>query len=345
MSREKVREMSNYVYIAGLDVSKDEIAVTVLKKGEREKISFVVDNDGPKFEKELKKRLPQLCVEDSLIVMEHTGVYHLRLAYYLYENGYNVAIINPLQIKRYAESKLSRAKTDRIDSGIIAEYGERTEEIRLFKPMEDEQMEIKIKLGQLEDLQVQLNILNNQKHALEYQPLVSVKELVKPYERVIEVIKLELKKIEKELKELVLGSYREVAELLTSIPGIGEKTASVIISYLKGFEDFNNAKAVASYIGLCPSVYESGKRVKKGRIIKRGNAYIRKMLYLCALSAKRFNKACKELFERLIQRGKTKKQALIAVANKLIRQAYAVLKSREKYNEELAMYGKKCLTN
>lgn len=68
----------------------------------------------------------------------------------------------------------------------------------------------------------------------------------------------------------------------------------MIVSYLRGFEGLESTKEAAIFIGICPSVYESGKRVKKGRIVKKGNAYVRKILYLCALQALRFNRACRE---------------------------------------------------
>src|SRR5690606_4528270 len=89
-----------------------------------------------------------------------------------------------------------------------------------------------------------------------------------------------------------------------------------------------------SYIGLSPRIYESGTSVKgRSRICKMGMSRIRAMLYVCAWSAKKINKACKELFERLVEKGKAKKLALIAVANKLLKQAFAIANKNIFYTE------------
>jgi transposase len=107
---------------------------------------------------------------------------------------------------------------------------------------------------------------------------------------------------------------------------------------LRNFDGFERGKQITSYLGICPSPYESGSSVKRrGRIMKKGNPYIRKILYLCALSASRYNKTCMLLFKRLVLKGKSKRLALIAVANKLIKQAFAVLKTRTLYNENFLL--------
>jgi transposase len=101
------------------------------------------------------------------------------------------------------------------------------------------------------------------------------------------------------------------------------------VSILRKFEGFKRAKDVGSFVGLCPSPVESGSSVRgKGSIKKRGNPYVRQVFYMCALSAVRSNPYCKDLYERLLERGKSKTEALVAVAHKLLRQCYGVLKSR-----------------
>ena len=101
-----------------------------------------------------------------------------------------------------------------------------------------------------------------------------------------------------------------------------------------GFTKFENAKQLCSYIGLSPRIFESGTSVRgKSRICKMGMSRIRAMLYVCAWSAKKCNKACKEFYNRLIEKGKPKKVALIAVANKLLKQAFAIAKSDNYYSE------------
>ncbi len=330
--------MSNFKVVVGVDVSKDYLSAAILK--EESAVCFTSENNEISFEKELGKRLPKASLKDTLVAIESTGVYHLKLAYHLARSGYRVSLCNPLSTKRFAEMKLTRVKTDKKDAFLIAHYGKLEENLRPFKPKDETELLIEAKLKTLDDFQRQINILENQKSSTERQPLENVEELIKPYEKMIEALKKETKRIEKELEEISIKRYESEIRLLRSIPGIGMRMACVIVSFLQRFEGFSRAKEVTSYLGICPSPYESGKSVKRrGRISKKGNPYIRKVLYLCALSALRFNIACKELYERLLERGKAKKQALMAVANKLIRQAFGVLKSGIEYREDLA-FGK-----
>jgi len=124
---------------------------------------------------------------------------------------------------------------------------------------------------------------------------------------------------------------------LLSIPGIREKAIGVILGVMRGFRGFKSVKEVVSYAGICPRVVESGSSVRqRGRMNRRGNRLVRRVFFMCALSAVRANRYCRELYERLLSRGKSKKAALVAVAAKLLRQAFGVLKSGRPFNAELA---------
>ena len=125
---------------------------------------------------------------------------------------------------------------------------------------------------------------------------------------------------------------------IQSIPGIGKKTALMLIVISAGFKKFSNAKQLCSYIGLSPRIFESGTSVKgKARITKMGMSQIRSMLYVCAWSAKRYNETCKSMYERLVNAGKPKKVALIAVANKLLKQCFAIGTKNETFNNNYPM--------
>ena len=203
----------------------------------------------------------------------------------------------------------------------------------LYKPKPDVEKEIEVKLKILEDLQHQLTMLRNQRESLTYVPMEKLKENLEYYDEVIRKIEKSIKELEKEIKELSKKNYQEEYKLLKSIPGISDRTIGMIISVYGNFKRFKSVKEVAIFAGLNPSPYESGTSVKKsGSIKKMGNPYARKIL-MAALSAIRFNKYCRELYERLISKGKAKKLALVAVAHKLLRQAYGVLKSRRPFDE------------
>jgi len=118
---------------------------------------------------------------------------------------------------------------------------------------------------------------------------------------------------------------------LQSIPGIGVKTALFLIVVTDGFKKFENAKQLCSYVGITPTIRVSGSSVR-GRSSKVGNRKLRNLLFLCSFSACKQNKGCREIYERITNKGKSKKLALIAVSNKLLKQAYAIAKSGNPYD-------------
>jgi transposase len=134
-----------------------------------------------------------------------------------------------------------------------------------------------------------------------------LKKILGYYDRIIEALKKEIEVLEKEIRELCKKYFPEEYRLLKSIPGIGDRAIAVVVSILRKFEGFKRAKEVGSFVGLCPSPVESGSSVRrKGSIKKRGNPYVRQVFYMCALSAVRSNPYCKDLYERLLERGKSK---------------------------------------
>jgi transposase len=140
------------------------------------------------------------------------------------------------------------------------------------------------------------------------------------------------------MQQIVQAHYTQMLANLKSIPGIGKKTAMMLILVSGGFDRFDDYRKLSSYIGICPRIFESGSSIKgKARICKMGMSGIRASLYVCSWSAKRCNKACRELYERLIAKGKAKKLALIAVANKLLKQAFAIAKQQTKYQENYSI--------
>ena len=161
--------MNSYKIVIGVDVSKNSFTATVLYDNKKE--TFEVKSDPVEFEMKVKPYLKKFKKSDMLIIMEHTGVYHLKLANYLYENGYKVAVVNPFSIKKFMEAKMTRVKTDKADSFFIAEYGRTFFDGELYKPKSDVEKEIEVKLKILEDLQQQLTMLRNKRESLSHGDL------------------------------------------------------------------------------------------------------------------------------------------------------------------------------
>ncbi|WP_244403734.1 IS110 family transposase [Flexistipes sinusarabici] len=327
--------MKSYEKVVGIDVSKETLSISLYDG--KSHISYETRNTVKSFFNDFVKKEKGIDFSKVLFMLENTGVYHLRLATHLSkECGYIVSVANPLVIKRYSQMNLKRVKTDKADARLIAEYGYINGDDWLFSPRDIDYYKIDMKLKAVEDFHKQINMLSNQIEAIEYLPFKDNSTL-NAYKKLIENFKKEIKKIEKELDILLREKYVEEYKLLSSIPGVGLKLTGVILGKLNGFANFDRGKDVTSFVGICPSIYQSGTSVNgRGKISKKGNGYMRTILYLCSLSACKYNKSCAELYERLVAKGKPKKVALIAVANKLIRQAFGVLKSGKPYDPDHA---------
>jgi len=158
--------------------------------------------------------------------------------------------------------------------------------------------------------------------------------VAKSLKRTLKLIQKEKKLLEDKLTELVKYDHSELLTNLESIPGLGRKTATMLIVFTDGFYRFDSAAALCSYTGITPIIRKSGTSVNgRPRISKMGNQKLRNLLFLCSFTACNHNKACNDIYKRITNKGKSKKLALIAVCNKLLKQAFAVAKSGIPYDE------------
>lgn len=309
----------------GIDVSKETIDLAYLESTNQWK-NLKINNKVEDFRKFIKT-IPT----DAHCVMEATGPYYLSLACFLYENGFKVSVVNPLVIKRYSQMKMRRTKTDKADAKIIAEYA-REQNPTLWKPTDKVIAQIQQINSALEKLTQQRSAWKNKDEAQDKNPNGD-DFTQKIIDETLDFYDTKIKEVETKLDEIIKNNFAEMNAIIRSIPGIGAKTASTLIVITGGFEKFENYKQLISYVGLAPRIYQSGTSVKgKSHICKMGMKRIRQLLYMCSLTAKESNLACKQLFERLVEKGKSKKLAIIAVANKLLKQAFTIVKKNELYN-------------
>ena len=119
-----------------------------------------------------------------------------------------------------------------------------------------------------------------------------------------------------------------------SVKGIGKRAASELIVYTKGFEGMDDYRQLISYAGLSPVEYSSGSSIRgRVRICKQGGKQLRNILYMCALNAKSTNRVCRELYDRLVEKGKNKKAAIIAVCNKLLKLVFGCVKNKTLFDD------------
>ena len=313
--------------VIGIDISKASFDVGY--QGKSEKFSY------SKFKNEAKgfNKFSKLINDGDHCVMEATGPYYLSLAHYLFEQDIRVSVVNPLQVKHFVRMRMVKTKTDKKDAMMIALYGQ-SELPALWQPNEKHVMQLQQNHTAIEGLQKQSTMLNNQLEAFSQIP-DNDKEVMRELRALLKTIKVKKAKLEGRMLEIVKVHYETTFNSLKTIPGIGQKTAIILIAITNNFKKFDDIKKLSAYVGLAPRVYESGTSVKgKGHITKMGNKYVRKLLYLCAWSAKRHNDQCKSMYERLSAKGKPERVIKIAIANKLLRQAFAIGSNLGEYNKK-----------
>lgn len=296
----------------------------------------VTDSDGNYYQFKNSilgfKKFVKLIENNSHCVMEATGYYHYQLAYYLLESGIKVSVENPLSVKRFIQMKLSKVKTDKSDSKLICEYAKQVE-VKLWQGNSKHQTECLQMTRLLSVYTKQSTMLKNKLHGEAVLGNPS-KDVLRSLKRSLKQVQKEIKAMEEKLTMLVKQVHQDVITRLKSIPGIGNKTALMLVVLTDGFERFTSGSELCSYAGLTPVIRKSGSSVNgRSRISKIGNQKLRNLLFMCSFNACKYNKACREIYERLVAKGKSKKLALIAVCNKLLKQAFAIAKSGLVYDQ------------
>ncbi len=267
--------------------------------------------------------------------MEATGRYADELARFLYDRGYEVSVVNPKRIKSYAESKLTRSKTDAVDAAIIEDFC-RTQQPRLWKPASPE----------IEELQTMTRHLEALKR-MRTQELYRLKSgLTAPVvQKIIEKHIVFLEQEIEQLEELIDGhidhhpELKKDAELIESIPGIGNLTAAILMAEIKDINRFDRASELAAYAGLSTQRRQSGTSVRgRSRLSKIGNATLRKALFFPSMSARRHNPIVKAFCERLSARGKQTMVIQGAAMRKLLHLVYGVWKKGRPFDPAYEMH-------
>ena len=316
------------VKVVGIDMSKATLAVCYPVQARLQQAE--VSNAAAGFQ-----QLVRGCGADCLYVMEATGTYYLALAYYLVEQGAQVAVVNPLVVRRFIQMHLGKGKSDRKDAQWLLRYGQQ-QALPRWQP----DASILVECRQLEQVSEQLIrqriMLLNSLEALQQHPVVSAVAR-QHLHQALDQLETQLQVLEAEMQGLLEQHYAREMPLLCSIPGIGRKTAAALLLFAKGFTQVDNYRQLIAKAGLCPREYSSGTSVRgKARITRMGGGLIRRKLFMCSFSAKKANAACKALYGRLVAKGKNGKLALIAVCNKLLKQACAIVKSGIPYQADFA---------
>ncbi len=259
--------------------------------------------------------------------MEATGNWGLELADFLHAQGIRVSIVNPARIKAYGESELARNKTDKLDAGLTARFCRAHVPPAWIPPLPclRELRELVRRCDALKAARVQE--LNRQKSGFASPAVArSIADHLAWLNEQIEAVTATARQLIAADPALA----RNLA-LLRSIAGLGEISATVLLAELPNIADFT-PKALAAFTGLSPQEHSSGTSVRRpSKTSRMGSERLRSTLYMCALSAKRSNKALAAFVGRMTAAGKPPKVILVAVARKLLVYAHAVIRTQKAF--------------
>lgn len=311
----------------GIDVSKDTLDV-VLLDGDKTQYRQIANKAAGYAQ--LAKWL-QLKIGGQLVhaCMEATGQYGDDIAVFLFDLGHQVSIVNPARIKAYASSTLRRFKNDKGDAELIAIFCQR-EHPDLWTPPSATFTELQAMVRYLDDLKKARQQENNR-----------IKSKVKS-PRVLALLQQHLVFLDAQIKQLTREIDQHIDQdpdlkaqkkLIKSIPGIGALTAAKLLGEIRDLRDFRGAPQLAAYAGLVPEQRDSGTSVhSKPRLSKKGNAHLRKALFMPAVVASHHNPVIMALKMRMLKTGHCPMAIVGAAMRKLLHLAYGVVKTGKPFD-------------
>ena len=339
-------------YCVGIDVSKASLEVclrsidieqTGVIKGSR---SFKNDKKG--FEA-LSGWITKLYKDTSVpltIVMEATGVYHEGVAYFLAKKDCKVSIVLPNKAKKYFQAMGFKSKNDKIDASGLSQMG-CEQKLPLWTMPGIATQQLRDLTRYAEFLNVQMTACIGRMESYDYRGIPTDK-VTKHLKSLQNALKKQLKEVHREIEAHVKAhpELEKKVECITSINGVGILTAAVIISEMNDFQLIENQRQLTSYCGYDVVENQSGKKAGKTKISKKGNAHVRRILYMPALSVVRLGvRQFADLYKRVFERRGIKMVAYVAVQKKLLTTIYALYKKSEFFNPEFNIKAEKVVEN
>ena len=297
----------------GIDVSARELTVSVAGKTTQ---SFENNAKGHRA----ISRLVRDCAKDEIqVCVEATGSYSLDLCFHLQGCGFRVMVANPRAVANFAKAMMSRSKTDPMDAEVLREFAERMPFVEWLPPSQGA-LELRAASRRLDSLSNMLTREKNRLHAARAtKTTISIvcddlKSSIKHFEGRIERL---IKKIEAfiETQPSLHAHYRR----LQTVRGIAARSAIRLLGELATMPADMSPRQCVAHAGLDPRQHQSGSSIDRpARISKRGNRYLRCALYMPAVVASQHDPVIKAFYERLLEKGKTPLQALVAIMRKLL---------------------------
>jgi len=321
--------MRENIYV-GIDVSAKTFDVCIYseQKGTSVKKKF---SNTAKGHESFMSRLRGADTEVR-ICLEATGIYSLDLAFAL-SSEFKIMVCNPRSSSAFHKALMKRAKTDKVDAEVLCQYCQKMDFVQ-WQPPEQNLIELRAITRRIQVLKKDLTCELNRQHAAT-STITTPLYVLKDIEESVTVMRDRIKKLVTYATELITEStvLRTKYELLLTIPGIANLTALYLVSEIMYLPKHIDVRQLVAYAGLDPRPFESGTSVKLNtRISKKGNKFLRKTLYFPAIVAMRNNDNIHQYFLRLVKKGKTKKQAIIAIMRKLLHAIYGMFKHNSKFD-------------
>jgi transposase len=273
----------------------------------------------------------EAALTDIHVILEPTGVYHEQATLALSDAGLMLSLINPAQLRKFAQGIGVKSKTDTLDSVVLARYGA-TNQPPAWKPPSASARQLRALLARRDAVADDLQRENNRAEA------AAATETPLPVQTsindAIAFLTKELKRLEQEIAQHIDRDpdLRNTKGLLETIPGVGQRVSDHMTALLVA-RDFQTAEQLAAYLGLVPVEWQSGSSIKgRPHMSKAGPSHLRKLLYLPAVVAKQCNPHIKALYDRLIDNGKPRMAAIGAAMRKLAHLCFGVVKSGKPYD-------------
>jgi transposase len=300
--------------IVGIDISKNKLDIQIQEDGQYFTCGNNIIDIGKLVEKLSK-------IQPALIVLEATGGYEKGVVSALVEANLPVAMVTPSWVRYFSKSPGTLAKTDKIDARMLVRYGRAN-----HPPVVIVRSELQERLSVLMARRSQVSLaLISEKNHLSTIAYPDVKKLI---EASIENLEQQIMQLEELIAEIIDHNpeLKNNEKIICSVPGAGKITAAILLADLPELGTLDHKK-IAALVGVAPFNRDSGYYRGKRRI-KGGRQSIRKILFMAAITAIKWNPVIKEFYERLLTRGKVKKVAIVACMHKLLTIMNAMVKAQ-----------------
>lgn len=326
--------LTPYALFVGVDIAATSATCALLHPAARPERAWTVPQT-PVGWTLLRDRLAATGVAPAatLVVLEATSTYWMRLAVHLHDAGYVVSVVNPKQAHDFARALRQPGKTDALDAQGLAQLAARRTPPR-WTPPPAVYHELAQRLGQRDDLLQIRGQLRNQLHALEQQPVV-IAAVRARHATLLASVEAQLATLAAEVEVAWQQDPAWAASVvrLESIGGVGPVTALVLLVATVNFTTTPTPEAATRFAGLQPQPYQSGTSVhRRDHIGRAGDARLRTALYMATLSGVRCNPVLAALYQRLKAAGKPEKVARCACARKLLHRAWTVVRKERMFD-------------